>query len=70
LKAILVIAGIIIAAIGGVIAYRAMYLEPATAVVITNTDVREIPNMMKIIGGLAMLVAGTALAFLTARRRR
>jgi hypothetical protein len=70
LKVVLVIAGIVLAAIGGVIAYRAIYLEPAAAVVITNSEVREVPNMTRIIGGSAMFVAGATIAFLAARRRR
>ncbi|HKR58157.1 MAG TPA: hypothetical protein VJS64_00385 [Pyrinomonadaceae bacterium] len=70
MKIILVIAGILIAAFGGVIAYRAMFLEPASAVVITNTEVREVPNTMRILGGAAMFVGGATLAFLAARHRR
>lgn len=70
MKAILVIAGILLAAVGGVIAYRALFLEPAVAVVITNTDVREVPNTMRVVGGAALLAAGAALAFLAARRKR
>ena len=70
LKAILVFVGIVLAAIGGVIAYRAMFFEPSAAVVITNTEVREVPNMMRIIGGTAMFVAGATLAFLAARSKR
>jgi hypothetical protein len=69
-KIILVIVGILIAAFGGVIAYRAMFLEPAAAVVITNTEVREVPNTMRIIGGVAMFVGGATLAFLAAKRKR
>ncbi len=62
LKIILVIVGIVLAAIGGVIAYRAIFLEPSAAVVITNTEVREVPDMMRIIGGTALFVAGATLA--------
>ena len=69
MKAVLVCVGILLAAIGGVIAYRALYLEPAAAVVITNTDVREVPNTMRVVGGLALLAAGAAIAFLAARKR-
>lgn len=69
LKIILVILGILLAAIGVVIFYRAMFLEPPAAVVITNTDVREVPNTMRIIGGAALLVAGTTIAFLAALRK-
>lgn len=69
MKAVLVCVGVLLAAIGGVIAYRALYLEPAAAVVITNTDVREVPNTMRVVGGLALLVGGAILAFLAARKR-
>lgn len=50
--------------------YRAQYLEPTAAVVITNTEIREVPNTMKVIGGAAMFVGGATLAFLAARRKR
>ena len=69
LKIVLVIAGIVLAAVGGVIAYRAMFLEPSAAVVITNTEVRELPNMMRTIGGIVMFLAGATVAFLAARRK-
>ena len=68
-KVVLVVVGILLAAVGGVIFYRAMFLEPPAAVVITNTEVREVPNTMRIIGGIAMFVAGATLAFLAARRK-
>jgi hypothetical protein len=63
------ITGIIIAAAGGVIAYRALFLEPSAAVVITNTDIREVPNTLRVTGGIIMLIAGMALAFFAARRK-
>jgi hypothetical protein len=69
LKLIGIIFGIVIAAVGGVIAYRALYLEPSSAVVITETEVRELPNTARVVGGIALLVVGSALAFLTARSR-
>ena len=69
MKIILVIAGILLATAGGVIAYRAMFLDPAAAVVITNTEVREVPNMMRTIGGIAMFLVGATVAFLAARRK-
>lgn len=69
LKVVLIIAGLLLASAGGVIAYRALYLEPAAAVVITNTDVREVPNTMRVVGGLALLATGAAIAFLAARKR-
>ena len=70
MKALLVIVGLILASIGGVIFYRAAFLEPPAAVVITNTEVREVPNTMRIVGGTALVIAGATLAFLSARRRR
>lgn len=63
------ITGIVIAAVGGVVAYRALFLEPSTAVVITNTDIREVPNTLRVAGGMIMLIAGMALAFFAARRK-
>ncbi len=68
LRIIAIIAGILIAAVGGVIAYRALFLDPSSAVVITNTDVRELPNMFRVVGGLALLLIGASVAFLAARR--
>lgn len=62
--------GLLLASIGGVIFYRAMFLEPSAAVVITNTDVREVPNTMRIIGGVALFVAGATIAFLAALRMK
>lgn len=64
-----IILGIVIAAIGGVIAYRSMFLEPSAAVVITETEVRELPNTARVVGGIALLAIGIGLAFLAARRR-
>ena len=61
--------GILIAAVGGVIAYRALFLEPSTAVLVTNTDIREVPNTLRVTGGIIMLIAGMALAFYAARRK-
>lgn len=70
MKIVLIIFGIVVAAFGGVMFYRALYLEPTAAVVITNTEIREVPNTMKVIGGAAMFVGGATLAFLAARRKR
>ena len=64
-----IILGIVIATIGGVIAYRSLFLEPTAAVVITETEVRELPNTVRVVGGIALLAVGSALAFLAARRR-
>jgi hypothetical protein len=70
LRIIGIIFGIVIAAIGGVIAYRALFLEPSSAVVITETEVRELPNTARVVGGIALLTIGAIIAFLAARRRK
>jgi len=69
-RVIAITLGIAIAALGGVIAYRAYFLEPSAAVVITNTEVRELPNTARVMGGLALIVVGAAMAFLAGRRRK
>jgi len=63
------ITGIIIAAVGGVVTYRALFLEPSAAVVVTDTDIREVPDTLRVMGGIIMLIAGMALAFFAARRK-
>jgi hypothetical protein len=70
LRLIVVIVGLLIAAIGGVIAYHAYFLEPHTTVVITDTRVRELPDTLRVAGGLVMLLLGACLSFFAARRRR
>jgi len=68
-RGLLTIGGIVVAAIGGVIAYRAWFLEPSAAVVITETEVRELPNTLRVAGGLALFIIGAAVAFFAARRK-
>jgi hypothetical protein len=68
-RAIIVVFGIVLAAVGGVIAYRAFFLDPAAAIVISNEGVRELPNTFKIVGGLALLVLGASISFFTAIRK-
>ncbi len=70
LRVIATIFGIVVAAVGGVVAYRAYFLEPSAAVVITNTDVRELPDAFRVVGGLALLVVGAAIAYTAALRKR
>jgi hypothetical protein len=65
-----IIIGLAVATIGGVIAYRAYFLDPSTAVVITDTNVRELPNTMRVASGIALVVLGAAIAFVSARRKR
>jgi hypothetical protein len=68
-KVLLLIVGILIATAGGVITYRALYVEPKSAVVITETEIRQIPNQARVVGGALMFVGGTALAFFAALRK-
>ena len=70
MRIFLIIFGLIVATAGGVIAYRAWFLDPRTSVVISESGIREIPSYARLMGGLAMLVVGAAAAFLAARRSR
>ena len=69
MKTLLLIVGIMVATAGGVITYRALYVEPRSSVVITETGVREIPNQARVIGGALLFVGGTALALFAAIRK-
>jgi hypothetical protein len=68
LRAVAIIFGIILGAIGGVIAYRAFFLEPSVAVVISNEGVGELPDTFRIIEGIVLLIVGAAIAFIAAVR--
>ncbi len=70
LRVIAIILGIIIAAIGGVIAYRAYFLDPSAAIVISERGIRELPDTYRLIEGLVLLVLGGVMAFYAARRKR
>jgi hypothetical protein len=70
MKALLLIVGILAATAGGVITYRALYVEPKSAVVITETEVRQIPNQARVVAGALMFVSGSALALYAAIRKR
>ena len=70
MRLFLIIFGIVLAAAGGVLAYRSYFVEPSAAVVITDAAVREVPNMARFAVGLLLLAAGTALALFAALRRR
>jgi hypothetical protein len=69
LRAFCIIFGIVLAAVGGVIAYRALFLEPASAVVISSRGVRELPDTFRLVEGIVLLIVGAAIAFTTALRR-
>lgn len=66
----IIIVGIFIAVAGGVIAYRALYIEPKSTVVITSEEIRELPNYTRVVGGTLMLLAGGGAAFLAATRMK
>ena len=68
MRTLLLIVGILVATAGGVITYRALYVEPKSAVVITETGIRQIPNQARVVGGALMFVGGSALAFFAAVR--
>lgn len=69
MKALLLIVGIMLATIGGVITYRALYVEPKSAVIITDSDIRQLPNYTRVVGGALLFVGGTALALFAATRK-
>ena len=69
MKTFLLIVGVLLATAGGVITYRALYVEPRSAVVITETGIREIPNQARVVVGALMFVGGSALALFAATRK-
>ena len=71
MRIVALILGMVIAAWGGAIAYRAFFLEPDAAVVINTTSgaVREYPNLLRASLGIVMLVGGACVAFFAARRK-
>jgi hypothetical protein len=71
LRVVALILGLVIAAWGGVIAYRVLFLEPGTtAVVNTSTgSIREYPNILRAAPGLIMLGGGACIAFFASRRK-
>ena len=69
MRVLAIIVGLIIAAVGGVLAYRALFIEPSAAVIITKTDVREVQNWWKAAGGILLFLVGASTAFLAARRK-
>jgi len=69
MKSLLLIAGILVATAGGVITYRALYVEPKSAVVITETGIRQIPNQARVVGGALLFIGGSALALFAVTRK-
>ena len=69
MKTLLLFLGVLVATAGGVITYRALYIEPTSAVVITETGIRQIPNQARVVGGALLFVGGSALALFAATRK-
>jgi hypothetical protein len=71
MKIVALILGLAVAAWGGVIMYRALFLEPgATAIINTGTGaVHEYPNLARVTVGLIMFIIGSCIAFYAARRK-
>jgi hypothetical protein len=69
MKTLLLFLGVLVATAGGVITYRALYIEPTSAVVITETGIRQIPNQARVVGGALLFVGGSALALYAATRK-
>jgi hypothetical protein len=69
MRILLLIVGMVLATAGGVITYRALYVEPKSGVVITETGTRQIPDQGRVVGGALMFVGGAALALFAATRK-
>jgi len=69
MKSLLLIVGILAATAGGVITYRALYVEPKSGVVITDSGIRQIPDQARVVGGALLFVGGSALAIFAATRK-
>jgi hypothetical protein len=70
MRIVLIILGVVLGAVGGVIAYRAYFLEPTAAIVISESGVRELPDYFRIGMGLVLLLAGAGLAYAAGIRKR
>ena len=68
MKTVVLIIGILVATAGGVTTYRALYVEPRAGVVITDSGVRELPNYKRVVAGALMLVCGSAVALVAAKK--
>jgi hypothetical protein len=71
MRVALIIAGVLLAAAGGALAYHAAFVAPPSVFVINESSggVHEVHNVWRVAVGVIMLVAGTGVAFAAARRR-
>lgn len=56
MRILALIFGLALAAAGGVILYRALFIEPGTGIVITDTNIREVPDALRTGGGIVLLL--------------
>ncbi|MCA1629636.1 MAG: hypothetical protein LC774_04670 [Acidobacteria bacterium] len=72
MRALLVTIGILLAAVGGAVAYRAAFGDVPSAFIVNEASgsVREVHNVWRVALGVLLLVAGAGLAFFAARRGR
>ena len=70
MRVVLLLLGLALAATGGTIAYRAAFLEARDTILVAGSDapVRELPDMLRLGGGIALLLMGALVAFISARR--
>lgn len=69
LRAVAIIFGIVLGAVGGVIAFRAFFVDPSAAVVISSEATRRLPNLPNVAEGIVLLIVGAGIAFVAARRK-
>ena len=72
MRILAILLGIALAAAGGAIAYRSAFINPHATLIIseTNAQTRELPNMLRLSSGIALLILGALIAFYSARRPR
>jgi hypothetical protein len=71
MRFLLIIAGVVLAAVGGALAYHAAFVAPPSSFVVNSASgsVREVHSAWRVALGILLLVAGAGLAFVAARRR-
>jgi hypothetical protein len=68
MRLLVFVGGVLIAAVGGAILYRTLFLEPAAGYIITETHIRELPNTTRIVVGSLLFLAGASVAFFSLKR--
>lgn len=70
MRALAIIIGILLGAAGGVIAYRAHFLAPDTTIIVSEDGITRIRNIVWVVAGVVMFLAGAGIAFFAALKRR